>query len=223
MEIIYYRIKCLVKMKGVIFWSCFLPILLSTLYFISEKNEFETVEQDQIPIGIVYDDTEHITKESIFDPYEYKEHVLSQEMAEKYLQAGSIVAYAKIGKRTELIAQKCDKQQIKAMAYLDAYINHIPMSEVRETLIREIEQKENSPFLLVRKYYVLVFVTILSILFVVCMVAITMRLNRKSMSDRIMSSPKSMVGLALADTCVCTLLALFLFIMMFIYLFYILV
>ena len=210
-------------MKGVIFWSCFLPILLSTLYFISEKSEFESVEQKQIPIGIVYENPGDVKKESVFDPGEYKEHVLSQTMAEKYLQSGRIIAYAKIGEKTELVAQKCDKAQIKAMAYLDGYLNHIPMEEIKETMVAEIDKENGSPFLLVRRYFILVLIALSSVLFAVIMVAITLRLNRKSISTRILCAPKATGSLVVTDFIVCVLLALFLFILLFIYLFYILV
>jgi len=124
------------RIKGLLAWGLVLPIVLATLFYLSVGEIYAKANEEKIPIGIVSE--EKIDTTIIFDKNIFKVYELTETMAEKYLEDGIIVAYARIGKSTELIAINSEKEQLVSMLYLNAYISGIQQEEI-EHIVKEIQ------------------------------------------------------------------------------------
>lgn len=119
--ILWCELKYICQMKGLLFWSLLLPILLSTLFSLTLSEVYEEKEEEKIRVGVVfqkgYEDEDYETDTALFSS-----SVLGEEQAEEYLKNGIIEGYAYIGDTCRLVVLDNGYVQMLMKSYLDDYI-----------------------------------------------------------------------------------------------------
>ncbi len=109
-------------MRGLLFWSLLLPILLSTLFSLTLQAVYERTQVDKIKAGIIYE--KGYEKESNFavDNDVAQTDILGAQQAEEYLRNGTIDGYFFIGEECRLVVLNNGYEQMLLKSYLDEYV-----------------------------------------------------------------------------------------------------
>ncbi|MDO5575077.1 MAG: hypothetical protein Q4G60_13985 [bacterium] len=145
MELLRYRFKSIVKIKGLFIQCVLFPIVIATLCYTSfERTRSETGSDDgKISIGVVADSP--FSKE-IFNEDRFEVYNIPETMASRYLEDGVISSYIRMTEEEpELIAVRYDEEQKVTKAYLDAYLAGVSPAKLKyQHLIQTTEDQETS-------------------------------------------------------------------------------
>lgn len=192
-----YRLKCILHIKGLPAWGIVLPLLLATLIYISFGNIYAVPVTNRIPIGIVSD--EGIAEAAIFPEDRFEEFELTQALADRYLEEGIIAAYVRISEEdADVVALKSGDEQMKCLAYVDAYMNQVEQEKVDEMFAqRETHLEQNA---VVDRYSRLLLVTCLCMILPAVILISEVRTNRRSVMVRHRIASVSERSLLICDT-----------------------
>lgn len=119
---LWCEIKYICCMRGLLFWSLLLPVLLSTLFSLTLQAVYEHTDADKIKAGIVYQKGYEKRSEFTIDTDAIEADILGAQQAEEYLRNGTIDGYFYIGNECRLIVLDNGYEQMLLKSYLDEYI-----------------------------------------------------------------------------------------------------
>lgn len=116
---LWFEMKYVCRMRGLLFWSLLLPILLSTLFSVTLQTVYERTEADKIKAGIVYEKGYESESDLVVDRDVVQTDILGAQQAEEYLRNGTIDGYFVIGEECRLVVLNNGHEQMLLKSYLD--------------------------------------------------------------------------------------------------------
>ncbi|MFT3984047.1 MAG: ABC transporter permease [Lachnospiraceae bacterium] len=121
-RMLWYEIKYVCRMRGLLFWSLLLPVLLSTLFSLTLQAVYERPETDKIKAGIVYRKGYEVRSDFTADHAAVETDIMGAEQAEEYLRNGTIDGYFIIGEECRLVVLDNGYEQRLLKSCLDEYV-----------------------------------------------------------------------------------------------------
>lgn len=219
MELLRYRFKSIVKIKGIFIQCVLFPIVIATLCYTSfERTHSETGSDDgKISIGIVADSS--FSKE-IFNEDRFEIYNIPETMASRYLEDGVISSYIRMTEEPELIAIRYDEEQKVTKAYMDAYLAGVSPAKLKYQHLIQITEDQESSMPAFRFAQLAVAVVCTSVAGLILIMLI--QKNKRHLMSRIRMAAIPEAHIILQDVIVVVTLLIGIFIVLWGYIFFIL-
>lgn len=119
---LWCEVKYVCRMRGLLFWSLLLPVLLSTLFSLTLQAVYERTESDKIKAGIVYQKGYENRSDFSVGSDAVETDILGAQQAEEYLRNGTIDGYFIIGAECRLVVLNNGYEQMLLKSCLDEYV-----------------------------------------------------------------------------------------------------
>lgn len=123
------RLKCIIRDKGLIFWTLIFPLILATLFGMAFSNISQSETFNSIDIAVVnneaYQKDENfkifLTENSQGEDKLFNINLATKEEAEKVLDDGKVVGYIIVDSQIDLVVEKSGLKQTIVKSALDEY------------------------------------------------------------------------------------------------------
>ncbi len=141
-HVFFYRLKCLLRNREMIFWTLLFPILLSVFFSMAFSNLYTAETFHKIPIAVV--DSEAYRADTIFrgalqaassgENALFSVTAVSLDKARELLSSGSVAGYVDVRGGLHAVVSSSGLNQTILKSFLDGYLQ---MSHTAQTLLKQ--------------------------------------------------------------------------------------